>query len=243
MTTARQLPFRRDTRYTVRRNATTLVSALALTLALGGCDRMERPGPDTTAIVFDESPGALASRHEAQSFFDAARAALIRKDFDGCLTSLTEAVAFFRAAALGAEPDARVALVAAAEELETLVANVARGRTRTARDFDRVFAQAHAAEAAHHSARARVALLKDDNVRAGEELLMSLDHLERAAKDARLRADSTVRAAIADTRTLASEMVKGTIAVPDEVARVTAEIGRAIRRIDTNTNAAATTRP
>ena len=242
MTTARQLPFRRDTRYPVR-NATALVSALALTLALAGCDRMERPGPDTTAIVFDESPGALASHHEAQSFFDGARAALVRKDFDGCLTSLIEAAAFFRAAALGAEPDARVALVAAADEIEPLGANGARGRPRTARDFDRVFAQAHAAEAAQHRARARVALLKDDHVRAGEELLMSIDHLERAAKDARLHADRAVLAAIADARTLAAEMVMGTIAVPDEVTRVTAEIGRAIRRIDANTNAAATTRP
>ena len=72
---------------------------------------------------------------------------------------------------------------------------------------------------------------------------MSIDHLERAAKDARLHADPAVLTAIADARTLAAEMVMGTIAVPDEVTRVTAEIGRAIRRIDANTNAAATTRP
>jgi hypothetical protein len=204
---------------------------------------MDRPERDTTAIMFEEPPDALASRHEAQGSFDAARAALVRKDFGGCITSLTEAAVFFRGAAVGAEPDARVALVAAAEELETLVANVARGRTRTARDFDRVFAQGHAAEAAQHRARARVALLKDDHVRAGEELLMSIDHLERAAKDARVRTDPAVRAAIANTRTLASEMVKGTIAVPDEAQRVMDQIGRGIWRIDATTAASAMTRP
>jgi hypothetical protein len=229
------------THITVRR-----AGVLVVCLALVACDRVDRPKADTTAIVFDEAPDPLIARHEAQSAFDAARAALVRKDFDRCITSLAEAAAFFRATARVVEPEAKTALDAAAEEIETLAANIANGRARTPRDFDRVFAQAHAAEAAQHLARARVALLKDDHMRAGEELLMTIDHLERSAKDARLRGDRDVQTALADTKTLAGEMVKGTIAVPDETNRVTEEIRRAIRRIDTATNAAnatATVRP
>lgn len=217
--------------------------ALVLCLAIASCDRMARTRADTTAIVFDEASDPLVSRHEAQSAFDAARAALARKDFDACITSLSEAAAFFRATAGVVEPEAKTALVAAAEELETLAANIANDRARTPRDFDRVFAQAHAAESAQHLTRVRVALLNGDNMRAGKELLMTVDHLERAAKDARLRGDREVQRAIADTRTLAGEMVKGMIAVPDEVTRTTEEIGRAIRRIDAATNPSATARP
>ena len=214
---------------------------LALCIVVAGCGRAGAPKQDTTALVFEESPGALASRHEAQSSFDAARRALVRRDFDGCVASLSEAAAFFRATASAAEPDAREALTAAAEELETLVANIAKGQARTPKDFDRVFARAHAAESAHHLARARVALLKDDHVRTGEELVMSVDHLERAAKDARLRADRDVQTAIAYAKTLAGEMVQGTIAVPDETTRVAQQIARAIRRIDARTSASSDT--
>jgi hypothetical protein len=48
--------------------------------------------------------------------------------------------------------------------------------------------------------------------------MMSIDHLERAATDARIRTDSTVKRVIADTRSLADEMMRGVEAVPDEAA-------------------------
>jgi hypothetical protein len=94
--------------------------------------------------------------------------------------------------------------------------------------LDRTFARAHAAEASLHLLRAHAAMVRRENVRAGEELLITVDHIERAAKDARLQADSSIQAAIAGTRSLAIEMAKGMEAVPDEVTRVTDEIERAI---------------
>jgi hypothetical protein len=74
--------------------------------------------------------------------------------------------------------------------------------------------------------------LKGDDLRAGEEYFMSTDHLERGAKDARLRVDPVVQAAIADTRSLATEMMNGMTVVPDEALRLTQGIQAAIRRID-----------
>lgn len=215
--------------YDVRRLRTA--RTLCLCLVLAGCARTEPSKRETTSIVFEESKGALASRQECQSALDDARKALVRKNADACVTSLSQAAAFFRSEAETAPAEARPALLRAAEELETLLANVANGRPRTARDFDRAFARAHAAEAAQHLAHARVALLKDDHVRAGEELTMSVDHLERAAKDGELRDDPRVEAAVADTRTLADEMIRGMRAVPDESSKVAAEIERAISRI------------
>ena len=225
MSTTRDLRFRG--KVLVLRRCTTI----AVGLAVIGCGPTKRPEPDTTAIPLQESPGALASRHECQASLDAARSALVRQDADACLANLARAATFFRAEAESAPVDARTDLRASAEELETLVANIARSRPRTPRDFDRVFTRANAAEAALHLGRARIAMIENDHVRAGEELLMATDHLERAVKDARLRGDSVVASAIANTKSLASEMVRGMAAVPDEQRRVSDDIEAAIARI------------
>jgi len=226
MTTTAPCAARRQTPGSVRR-----AGRLALCALLAACAQPDRQKSDTTAIVFDEPRDALASREECQNAFDAARTALVKRDVDACLTSLTDAARFFRDQSRADAPEARPALQAAAEELETLAANVANGRRRTAREFDRAFARAHAAEAQQHLVHARAALLKDDTVRAGEELIMTADHLERAAKDAKRPADPVVRTAIADTRSLAGEMMRGMAAVPDEASKVSTEIESAIRRI------------
>jgi hypothetical protein len=204
---------------------------MALYIVFAVCARSERPEPDTTMITVEQSPGALASRRECQAALDAARAALIRKDADACITSLAEAAAFFRNQARTDAPEVRPVLSEAAEEMETLAANIVNGRARTPRDFDRAFARANAAEATQHLAHARAALAERDDVRAGEELIMVADHLERAAKDAKARNDRVVQTAIADARTIGSEMMRGTRAAPDETNKVTVEIERAIRRI------------
>jgi hypothetical protein len=207
------------------------LGVLALSVGCAACGPAERPKADTTAIPLQTSPGALASRHECQASLDSARTALVTKDAEACVANLARAATFFRAEIHSAPPDTRAALSATAEEIETLVANIAKGRPRTPRDFDRAFARANAAEADLHLGRARAALMQGDHVRAGEELLMATDHLERAAKDGRLRRDSVVQTAIAHTKSLAGEMIRGMSAVPDEERRVSSEIAAAIERI------------
>lgn len=216
------------------------VRAALLCVALAACGRTEARRPDTGAaaarvpLEVVESRGALASRREAQESFDAARAALARKDLEGAATALSDAATFYQGEARTAPLDAKEALDRAGEALDSLAVRVAHGEVRSPVVLDPVFANAHGAEAWLHLLRAHAAVLKRDNVRAGEELVMSVDHLERAAKDAGLQADSVVQAAIADTRSLAGEMVKGMEAVPDEAARVTDAVERAIGRISTS---------
>ena len=200
-------------------------------LVVASCSRTPASKPDSSAVVVEESPGALASRHEAQDCFDSARTAFVKRDYEGCITRLAEAAAFFRAQSRAAEPDARPALDAAAEVIETFLANVAKRRDRSARDLDRVYAQAHAAESGMHLSHARAALATGDSVRAGEELLMSVDHLERAARDAHRPSDPAVRRAVARTRPLATRMVKRTSTLPDDVNKASREIETAMRRI------------
>ena len=216
---------------TVRRLRAGLLCA-----AIAACGRSAPPTADTTVrarvpLEVIESPGALASRREAQESFDAARAALVRKDFEGAATALSDAATFYQVEARTAPLDARQALDRTGEALDSLAVRAAHGEVRSPDSLDPVFANAHGAEVWLHLLQAHAAILKRDNARAGEELVMSVDHLERAAKDARVQADSLVQAAIADTRSLAGEMVKGMEAVPDEVARVTDEVERAVGRI------------
>ena len=218
---------------TVRRLRAGLLCA-----AIAACGRSAPPTADTTVrarvpLEVIESPGALASRREAQESFDAARAALVRKDFEGAATALSDAATFYQVEARTAPLDAKQALERTGETLDSLAVRVAHGEIRSADSLDHVFANAHGAEAWLHLLRAHAAILKRDNARAGEELVMSVDHLERAAKDARAQSDSLVQAAIADTRSLAGEMVKGMEAVPDEAARLTDEVERAVGRIGT----------
>jgi hypothetical protein len=66
---------------------------------------------------------------------------------------------------------------------------------------------------------------------AGEELLMSVDHLERAIADLGQPADSSALRAIASARSLALEMTKGMAAVPDEERRVSDAIDGLARQI------------
>lgn len=212
---------------------TALLGALAVLGA--SCARGPEAGSKTDtaqapAPVVTASPGALATRREAQETFDRARAALQRKDFTAAKTELASAAAFMRSQAQDDQSDAKPALERAAAVFDTLAAQVTTGNVQT-KTLDRAFASANRAEAQHHLLRATDAIAKNDNARAGEELTMSVDHLERAMKDAGRVSDAAVKSALADARTLAAEMMKGVAAAPDEAKKVTDQLADQIRRL------------
>ena len=215
----------------VRRSSGWILSAVIMACGTGDVARDDAAARPAIPLDTVESRGALATRREAQPAFDAARAAIAKKHFGDAGTALADAAEFFQTEARIAETDARPALERVGRELAALATSAARGEVRAPGVLDRAFARAHAAEASLHLTRAHAAIIRRDNVRAGEELLMTVDHVERAAKDARLQTDSLVQAALANARSLAIEMTKGMEAVPDEAARVTDEIDRAIERI------------
>jgi len=211
---------------------TTRISAIVAVVLVAGCKGPEaRPAnSDTihTAPAVVESPGALATRHEAQESLDRARAAFERKQYAVMSAELADAAAFLRTEAQGTQGEAGVPLRHAAAELDSLAMRVATASPPTVRLVDRALVNTNRAEARYHLLRAGDAIANGENQRAGEELTMSVDHLERAAKDAGRPADAAVRTAIADARTLAGEMMKGMGAVPDEALRVTERMEHAI---------------
>ena len=215
----------------------TVVSWAAVAVMIGCNTRREAEAPTieragasaTPAPIVVESRGALATRREAQDLFDRAQTALVRRDYATEANSLLSASDFFRTEARNASEEARSALERAAQHLERLADRAGKREPHPVRLLACAFAEAHGAEALHHLFRAKEAIAARDNVRAGEELAMSVDHLERAVRDVGLRADTTTQTAIADARSLAVEMMRGMAVVPDEEFRVTEEIGRAVR--------------
>jgi hypothetical protein len=218
----------------VSSNAYT-ASLLAAALLVAACTERvaRRPATDTTAATpaVIESSGALATRHEAQESLDRAHVAFDRKHFETMEAELDGAAAFLRTEAQETEGDAGVPLRRAAAELDSLAQRVASGELPTARGLARAFINVNRAEARYHLLRAGDAIAKGENDRAGAELTMSVDHLERATQHAGRQADAIVRTAIADARTLASEMLTGMRPVPDEAWRVTEQLEGAIDRV------------
>lgn len=213
------------------------VVALALTGCAPSEDRL--PARDTTPVsdtsppasMVTDSPGALATRHEAQAMFDRARAALVRQDFAASARALAPAIAFMKRHAEQAELGAIAALQGAAKELDVLAERLAQGEAQTTRTFDRVVANANRAEAQHHLTRAKAAMAKRDYARGGEELIMSVDHMERAAWDLERRRPAAGSADLSGARALAVAMVQGRVPARAEARKTTDQLDAELRRL------------
>jgi hypothetical protein len=176
-------------------------------------------------------PGPLATRHEAQASFDRARGALVAQDYRASARYLEEAVAFMRSHAAQSEVGALAALQGSAKELEVLAQRLARGDVQTTRAFDRVVANANRAEAQHHLTRAGAALADRAYRPAGEELIMAVDHLERAAHDLRQPNAPEAGRALGEARALAERLMGSDVPARADVKRVTGQLEAELRRL------------
>jgi hypothetical protein len=129
------------------------------------------------------------------------------------------------------EIGAMAALQGSAKELEVLAQRLARGDAQTTRAFDRVVANANRAEAQHHLTRAAAAVADRAYRHAGEELIMAVDHLERAAHDLRQPNDPEAAGALADARAVAGRLIASDVPARAEMKRVTAQLGAELRRV------------
>jgi hypothetical protein len=219
-----------------------LIVALVVVALVAGCGegsgdgltdgRVRRPAPSSTPVPpAAAEPGALATRQEAQASFDSARAALVREDYGESARHLAEAAAFMRSHAAEAEIGAIAALQGAAKELEMVAERLARSEPLTTRMLDRVVANANRAEGQHHLTRAVAAIADRDYRRAGEELIMAVDHLERSALDLRRPNETQADPALSDARSLADRMVRGGVPTRAEAKHVIGQLEAELRRL------------
>jgi hypothetical protein len=218
------------------RSMIVAASAIAAISIVAGCRKESEgraPAAETARAVTPptESPGALATRREAQASFDEARAAFTRGELARSSEALQAAASFMREQGQNALPDTKAALEGAARQLDDLAGDVATGSVKSAARLNATFAAANRAEAAHHLAFVKDALAKGDRARAGEELTMVIDHIERATKDAGRSVAPSAKTVLDDARTAASELMKAAGTVPDRLPAVTDRLAQEIRRL------------
>ena len=185
----------------------------------------------------DSATGRLAMRTEAQQHFDEAREALRHKDPKAMATALRAAAVVVRQQTDSAADDAKARLGAVAHELDTLARRAEDGAQLAANRLNLLFASANQAEAERHQRRSVDALILRDTLRAAEDMLMAVDHLERAARDARIPLDKPALAVANSARALGADLLdrhasgqRSIRAVQDSLGREIHQFGTRIRR-------------
>jgi hypothetical protein len=227
------------------RNPVRLLYISLVLAATPGC-RKDTPQPvvDTTAagptaalpastdsLITEAAAGTLAMRSEAQAHFDRSRAALTQRDSKAVASELRGAARLFRSYADSVAGEMSRQVVETARELENTAREAEEGRLLTEAVLLRSFARANRVEAQRHHARAMAAWSAHDTVRTGEEMLMAVDHLERAVKDADVELDSAQRADLDRGRALGARMLNRSAPTANEVDRVMASVLTRITRM------------
>lgn len=170
---------------------------VASSLLLGACQswhaarEAEPDGPRVVEVWRDQaaaghfeiSSGALVRRHEAQADLDAARDALAAGATPRAAHALRTAAAFFAGHAVRPDAGGRTALTAAAAVLGALADTLDRGGPVTVGEVVAASRLANLAEAEHHRVAAGAAWAHGQRSDTGDELVMAVDHLERALTD------------------------------------------------------------
>ena len=223
-----------------------IITVTVLLLLASGCElrrddggnggssagRRATAAPDTAPASTASTASTLATRSEAQAELDDARAALAKGDRVAFARDLRYASAFFRTHVGEPTSAARRQLDETATQLDSLADLVQRGGTLAGATLDTAIARAQLADAEHHRSMAAVAWARHENQRAGAELTMAMDHLERAAQDAHIEITATTRQALNDARSAAAGLATAKGAVPREMDRWLGTIGQEIARLD-----------
>ena len=203
------------------RHQVIVSAALLLGAAVaGGCRQAEQSSGEATAtstpgaVVTTRSDttlsaGAIGVRSEAQDHFDRSRAAFANEDMKTAAAELHDASVFMRERADSATGFAKALAARSAAELDSLSSKVGASAVTSPASLDHVFAHANRAEAERHFALATRAWAQRQATRTGEELTMAIDHLERAAKDAGLAADTAMTSSLVRTREVANGLLQG----------------------------------
>lgn len=208
-----------------------VVLALSTLSMLGGCKKETPAPPESTAAApsrVGQAGGAVALRRETSELFYSARAAFLKKDTAAAAKALRDAATLVKAEADSAARGARVGLSAAASGLESVAASIDKNAVKAVKTIDLAFARAHQAEAQNHLLSAKAAWSANKTSEASSELTKAADYFEHAAASAGDTLDAASRKTVADTRQLASQLVKGAAVVPRTFDATTKALGSAI---------------
>ena len=203
------------------RTAHHLTCIVLGSIILAGCTReSSRPdqtasragaGTETAALTpptRDSAAGALATRREAQQLFEAARAALVGKQTTSTAADLRRASAYFARLADSTSGAIKTRIGQTQRGLDSLASKLEARTEVSVRELDRAFARANCVESERHLARSQEAWTRSDTSDAAGELLIAVDHLERAAKDAGSSLGRAGTRTVADARRLGNDLLR-----------------------------------
>lgn len=183
---------------------------------------------DAATGRFEISSGALVRRHEVQAELDAARDALGVGAPADAAAPLRVAARFYAGHAAAPGAGAREPLAAAAARLVRLADTLAAGGRVTAADVVAASRAANLAEAEHHRVAAAVAWTRWQRSDAGDELVMAVDHVERALADGGESVTPATRRVLATAREEGCTLMRDGAADAARVDRVLAGLGTVI---------------
>ena len=187
------------------------------------------------AKVATQAGEVMSARREAQMYFDNARAAFVAKRGAVASKALRDAAAFTREQAISATTPAKEALISSADELEKLASRVTAGAVKSVKTLDYAFARTQLAEAQLHCTRALSAWRATDAAATGAEMMMLVDHFERAASDAGQPLATTTQQTLDVTRSLADKLTHGGSVVPLDVEATLTAMDKEVHSLMTKT--------
>ena len=192
---------------------TAALVVIASTVGCGPSQESQRKADSAIAAaqakVVTQAGEVLSARREAQTYFDNARKAFVAKRGADASKALRDAAAFTRQQAVSATTPAKEALTSSANELDKLASRVTAGAVKSVKTLDYAFARTQLAEAQLHCTRALSAWGATDAAATATEMIMLVDHFERAAADAGQPLATSTQQTLDMTRSLADKLTRG----------------------------------
>jgi hypothetical protein len=187
------------------------------------------------ATIVTQAGEILSARREGQMYFDGARTAFVTKRAADASQALRDGAAFTRRQSISAASPAKEALVSSADELEKLASRVRAGTVKSVQTLDYAFARTQLAEAQLHCTRALSAWRATDAAATATEIIMLVDHFERAAADAAQPLAPATQQTLDAARSLADKLTRGGSVVPLDVEATLSAMDKEVHSLMTKT--------
>jgi hypothetical protein len=177
--------------------------------------------------------GALVLTHseDPTQDFDSARQSFLDLDATQAAARIRRGAQRMRTTLADLRDDSRQAMHESVTELESLAHSMEERRVNSVKRLDEAFARAHYALANRHFLAALRAREQMAELRVGEELRWSADHLQRGAQRIGLQLRDDEAAAINRTRALSANLRAGVGATSDEIGREIHSLGQSMANV------------
>jgi len=212
-----------------------LLAAALLAAPAAGTVLAQDPAPATTpplpeGYVLVQEDVLAAFVTAPGEYLHKARDEYIVTDLKGSADNIRRCAWFLKLIAGASTRQGKKALMASAENLEKLAANVEDNRVKTLQELDDSFAAAEYALARHHYLKAEESAGKL-TARLGREIKAAAVHFEEALSWSGRKLETVPKSLVEDAKTLAERLIRGTAGAGEKISDKVSSLGREIERL------------